>query len=75
MKKSMKVFGVLIYSALTMISCGKNPTKCECIEELNKTMQNSILTGQSETTDLNDKCDRIYGGVEGYINEKCPENK
>jgi hypothetical protein len=59
----------------SILSCGKNPTKCECQEELNKTMSKAALGVQSEPTDLNNDCDRLYGGVGGYINEKCPDSK
>jgi hypothetical protein len=66
---------LLLTLSFSILSCGKNPTKCECQDELNKTMSKAVLGVQTESSDLNDKCDRLYGGVEGYINETCPQSK
>ncbi len=55
-------------------SCTSDPTKCECQAELNKVLDNAARTGNPETTDLSDKCEQLYG-VNGFINENCPENK
>ena len=54
-----------------IVSCGKNPTKCDCKAELEKTMSESAITGRSMISDLNKECDEIYGGAEPYMNEPC----
>jgi hypothetical protein len=74
----MKQYFFILLSAASLsilTSCGADPTKCECDAELTRLLHSALATGNTETTDLADKCDRLYGGVEGYMYENCPENK
>jgi hypothetical protein len=34
-------------------------------------MSETAITGRSMVSELNKKCDEIYGGAEPYMNEPC----
>ena len=72
---TMKSKFFLVMLVVGLSSCSADPTKCECDAELTRLLESALATGNTETTDLSDKCDRLYGGVEGYMYENCPQNK
>ena len=64
-------FLFIVGFCFVILSCSKNPTKCDCKAELEKTLSESAFTGRSMVSDLNKECDEIYGGCEPYMNEPC----
>ena len=59
---------ILIWGLFLLNSCATDPTKCECKAELERVLQ------VGKTSDLSDKCDRVYGDVTSYMYEDCPSS-
>jgi len=59
---------ILIWGLFLVNSCATDPTKCECKAELDRVLR------VGKTSDLSDKCDRVYGEVTSYMYEDCPSS-
>lgn len=71
MKNQNLIIGLLsLIFVLVIQSCSSetktqepDPTMCECQKELYRLLEINANTGNIQTSDLSDKCDRIYPNV------------
>jgi len=68
--KNLMLFTSMFLVTVFVVSCGSDPTECECQEELDKLLSETARSGNAQGSDLAEECDRLYPNV-SYIDAKC----
>jgi hypothetical protein len=69
-KKQKWIIVIAVLFVFGFIGSVTGPTECECNKELNRLLQESAFTGNTDGSALSRQCDRLYPNV-SYIHAEC----